>query len=358
MDLNRTSKILKEKRLEMNLTQEELANKLNISPQAISKWENGKSFPDISILKNVCDILDISIVELIGNKNEIVYDSIKYINDKTIRKFKNFIKIIILIFIFIVFLFFLTTYGKFKYYEYNNEYVEGFIISSSIYNVFDLKFKVKDATHYTLYYKENNNDYFIMSGTNNNIVHILEDYKNIGENSKIFKNINKLYINLETDQEVYDIKLNPALIFRNNKLINLKNKDDYNKSEPSKIIYSKNEMSNDLIKRNFIKEENEFVYTDNSYKNKNNNYTLKINVDNGNISFIGKDNLSNDCIIESNLSSTDLNLKLNNELYKTSYNSVNISDRLKSCYENVSYLTDEFYKYYRVFDKRYLKKNN
>ena len=112
------------------------------------------------------------------------------------------------IFILIIILFFLTTYNKFKYYEFENEFIEGYIISSSIYNVFDLKFKDKEANYYTLFYREND-DYFIRSGNiNDKALHIVEDYKNIGENSKIFKKINNLYINLETDDKTYDVKNN------------------------------------------------------------------------------------------------------------------------------------------------------
>lgn len=355
MDLNKTSKILKEKRLEMGLTGKELASKLNISPQAISKWENGKSFPDISILKNVCEILNISVMDLIGNKDEAVYNSIKYINSKTVKKFKKLIKILLIIFILIILLFFLTTYNKFKYYEFENEFVEGYIISSSIYNVFDLKFKDKEANYYTLFYREND-DYFIRSGNiNDKALHIVEDYKNIGENSKIFKKINNLYINLETDDKTYDVKISPKLIFKNNKLINLKSKNDYSKSKPTKIVYNKDEMTNDLTKRGFIKENNLYFYTDNSYIDKNSNYALKIDVNNGNILFIGKDNNSNNCVIEVNFNNKEIYLYLNDSLYKLTYNDILIEEKIKSCYKNVDYLVDEIYKYYRVFDKRYLE---
>lgn len=65
---NRISKYRKEK----GLTQEELAAKLGVSSQAVSKWENDASCPDISLLPQLCRTLGISTDELLtGNNNEV-----------------------------------------------------------------------------------------------------------------------------------------------------------------------------------------------------------------------------------------------------------------------------------------------
>jgi len=65
---NRISKYRREK----GLTQEELAAKLGVSSQAVSKWENDASCPDISLLPQLCRILSISTDELLtGNNNEV-----------------------------------------------------------------------------------------------------------------------------------------------------------------------------------------------------------------------------------------------------------------------------------------------
>ena len=50
------------------LTQEEVATKLNITPQAVSKWENDASAPDISVLAELSDILSVSLDELLNKK--------------------------------------------------------------------------------------------------------------------------------------------------------------------------------------------------------------------------------------------------------------------------------------------------
>jgi len=52
-----------------NLTQEELANKLGVSAQAISKWENENSCPDISLLPKIADLFGITVDALIRKSN-------------------------------------------------------------------------------------------------------------------------------------------------------------------------------------------------------------------------------------------------------------------------------------------------
>lgn len=65
---DRISKYRKEK----GLTQEELANMLGVSSQAVSKWENDASCPDVSLLPQLCKILGISTDELLTGDNDEV----------------------------------------------------------------------------------------------------------------------------------------------------------------------------------------------------------------------------------------------------------------------------------------------
>jgi len=62
-------KKLKEERLKHNLSQEELAIKLNISRQSVSKWELEKGYPNIETLITLSDLFNISIDELIKGDN-------------------------------------------------------------------------------------------------------------------------------------------------------------------------------------------------------------------------------------------------------------------------------------------------
>ena len=70
MDLIKIGKFISTKRKEKNLTQEELAEKLNITDRAVSKWERGLSLPDADKMLDLCNILDINVNELlIGEEN-------------------------------------------------------------------------------------------------------------------------------------------------------------------------------------------------------------------------------------------------------------------------------------------------
>ena len=77
MDQIKIGKFIAECRKKNNLTQMQLAEKLNITDRAISKWENGKAMPDSSIMLELCKELKISVNELLSgemisveNKNE------------------------------------------------------------------------------------------------------------------------------------------------------------------------------------------------------------------------------------------------------------------------------------------------
>ena len=67
MDQDYIANKIKELRIKNNLTQKEFADKMNVTFQAVSKWENGKSIPDISILKKISEEFNINIDELLGN---------------------------------------------------------------------------------------------------------------------------------------------------------------------------------------------------------------------------------------------------------------------------------------------------
>ena len=65
MDMIKIGKFISECRKQKNLTQLELAEKLNVTDRAISKWECGRSMPDSSIMLELCKILGISVNELL-----------------------------------------------------------------------------------------------------------------------------------------------------------------------------------------------------------------------------------------------------------------------------------------------------
>lgn len=116
MNQEKIGKFIAKVRKEKKLTQKELAEKLGITDRAISKWENGKSMPDLSLLKPLCDILEITINELLSGEyieeekkkeklEENIVNAINY--DK---KRKNIYELIFQLFIIIlgIFIFIMT----------------------------------------------------------------------------------------------------------------------------------------------------------------------------------------------------------------------------------------------------------
>ncbi len=61
---------ISERRREKGLTQKDLAQRLYVTDKAVSRWERGKGFPDIVVIKSLAEALDVSINELLGEKTE------------------------------------------------------------------------------------------------------------------------------------------------------------------------------------------------------------------------------------------------------------------------------------------------
>lgn len=68
MEQAKVGKFIAKCRKNKNMTQAELAEKLNITDRAISKWETGKGMPDSSIMLELCNELDISVNELLSGE--------------------------------------------------------------------------------------------------------------------------------------------------------------------------------------------------------------------------------------------------------------------------------------------------
>ena len=68
MNLLKIGKFIAEQRKKNGLTQMQLAEKLSITDRAVSKWETGKSLPDSSIMLELCQILNISVNDLLSGE--------------------------------------------------------------------------------------------------------------------------------------------------------------------------------------------------------------------------------------------------------------------------------------------------
>ncbi len=70
MDQERIGKLIKKVRNKANLSQEKFGEKYGVTYQAVSKWENGKNLPDISILSAICKDYNLDINEFLNNSKK------------------------------------------------------------------------------------------------------------------------------------------------------------------------------------------------------------------------------------------------------------------------------------------------
>ena len=68
MDLSKTGKLISELRSEKGLTQRAVAENLGISPKAVSKWETGHGFPDVSLISKLSDLFGVDISKLLDGE--------------------------------------------------------------------------------------------------------------------------------------------------------------------------------------------------------------------------------------------------------------------------------------------------
>ena len=85
MNQIKIGKFIQEKRKEKNITQSELAEKLNITDRAISKWENGKCMPDVGIMQELCEILNITINDLFSGEVVNMKDTEKKLEENLLE---------------------------------------------------------------------------------------------------------------------------------------------------------------------------------------------------------------------------------------------------------------------------------
>ena len=112
MNIEKISNLIKTKRKEKNLTQQELAEKLNVTEKAISRWETGRGTPDISLLIPLSKELGLSTNELL-NGEENIEKIVNYIDNN--KKQKNKTPLIISVIIYGITLILYLSYLKVEY---------------------------------------------------------------------------------------------------------------------------------------------------------------------------------------------------------------------------------------------------
>ena len=89
MNTSDMGKFICELRKESGLTQKDLAEKLNITDKAVSKWETGRSAPDIALLSPLSDALGVSVVELLRGEKIGTEGFSKVSDEVVVRTMKN-----------------------------------------------------------------------------------------------------------------------------------------------------------------------------------------------------------------------------------------------------------------------------
>ena len=225
MNLDKIGNFIRELRKDKNMTQEELANKLHIGREAISKWENGKSLPDVSLFLELCKELNITTNELLygerqtsNNKKEIAKLPVQIYKEKAKLKVQLFRITCTSIIILIIFLsyYFITTYNSIKIYSLNYE---------------DNRIIFEDFKSYNAYIEFENIEY-------------------------ILKNF---YLEIQIEQETITIPLKFNSIFSNSHLFSktIKSITTTNFKNQTKV--------NKQIKEKFIYKDPNYVYQDDNY---------------------------------------------------------------------------------------------
>ena len=70
MEEMKIGQFIRDRRIELCMTQQQLADKLGITDKAVSKWERAVSYPDITILRELSAALDVSVTELLAGERE------------------------------------------------------------------------------------------------------------------------------------------------------------------------------------------------------------------------------------------------------------------------------------------------
>lgn len=253
---------ISQKRKELNITQQELAKKLNVTDKAISNWETGKNYPDYSYFNELKEILGIDFNNASSNNKEII-----------IKKGKKIIIAIATILFGILMMYTVNNYKQYNIYELNINSKEILLNDSyliqyqnnaiiTINEIENKKLLKKPIYNVQLYYLKNNKKYIISE---------IENYKGITieiNKKEITKIINNLYIQIEykyLDKEsILNTKVNLKLKESNTHL--LKQKE-----------LQKEKKINTLLINNGYKKYNENIYIKTNEK-ENYQYNTKTNI--------------------------------------------------------------------------------
>ena len=171
-------------RKEKGLTQDKLAELLYISDKTVSKWETGKSGPDILIISDLADVLGVEVDDLLRGTS-------KKNKDRCVSKWLNII--FICIFLFVVCLLMYVKFNSWNVYDFKstneNFYVSGYVVS----NNYESRFVINTFLSDNYLAKMNDVSYIEMNFyVNDEIVYNYESKDDIDIPSVFLENVNSI----------------------------------------------------------------------------------------------------------------------------------------------------------------------
>ena len=241
MNQNQTGKFIKELRKSKDLSQNQLADMIPISRQAISKWERNETIPDSSTLLRLSEIFDVTINELLLGKRiekpsieELERRALSIIDESNKKIYKNKMKfvysiitIVLLVLLFFIY-YFINSYNSIKVYTMNYDDQEftlkdGLLILTNQKSYLRLGELVYDKdniniTNLKLYYKTDKKEILIAEDKDLDKLTLrdLYGYNEIINKSKIDNNI---YLKIYYSDKEKEIKLIIKRDFINNYLL-------------------------------------------------------------------------------------------------------------------------------------------
>ena len=354
MNPEKTGLFIIKLRKNLKMSQQELADKIPVSRQAVSNWENGKAFPDKSSITRLAKIFNV-------NENEIMFgeflskaETKAFSNSSKNKKLKKILKWIFMIFIFLIFVFltfyFLYFYNKFNVYTVDTksnsfEIKDGILVLTNEKIYFKLgnirqktEYEIKEI--YLYYLSINNKKVFINSCEEcTQLDTLLIDFK--GYNAYFdYDNmpyiLDNMYISIKYDNFEETAKLNFNLDFSNNAtffISNIKNSDTGNNNFDT--MYN-NENLVKLITENFEKIDDGYYYSANNInaifisdlliiesKEYSQNYIWTLDVFNNTLSY---------------------ELKSKNNINKSIMFNLDTQECLSNSCDNISQAKEKFYK--------------
>ena len=277
MNQENINKFISKERKNKELTQKELADKLNISEKTVSKWECGKGLPEVSLMQPLCKELDISVNELLNGakdpqEDKAIIEYVKYEKKKSKKKIitLTIVSLLLITFILSTIIYFFGNYGKTAVYQLYGEsknfhYTDGLFIKSNTKNVLvsgeliiknSEKLKEEDIISVIL----KNEDQVIVGGATNISI---EDngYNEIFSKEKI-DNIDNWYLEVtfedDSGTKIEKIKINNKIIIKNTNYLPKtietisEEKTDNKDTQEKEVIKENEQLKKKLLSEGYI----------------------------------------------------------------------------------------------------------